>query len=157
MSHYGRAGRFAPTWPLRYGKDDSLYPKDPRPVQRLKTFFTSTWEHCTKRFGDYFYPVLFGDAKPDPEKLETFHEALAWLNGFLEGDDFAVGSAITVADFVLIASVSSIIEAGIDFSKYPNVTAWAERCKLQMKGYESENGEGAKAFGGVAKSKLTAA
>ncbi|MCL4149012.1 UNVERIFIED_CONTAM: hypothetical protein GTU68_010216 [Idotea baltica] len=100
---------------------------------------------------------MFGEAKPDPAKLETFHEALAWLNGFLEGHDFAVGSSITVADFVLIASVSSFMEAGIDFSKYPNVTAWAERCKSQIKGYESENGEGAKEFGGFAKSKLTAA
>ncbi|MCL4154322.1 UNVERIFIED_CONTAM: hypothetical protein GTU68_031992 [Idotea baltica] len=108
-----------------------------------------------QRFLNYVSPALFLGKKADPAQLDAIHEALGWLNGFLEGHSFCVGNKITVADFVLIASVSTIIEAGIDVGKHPNVKAWAERCKSQMVGYESENGFGAKQFGGFAKSKLS--
>ncbi|RXG57646.1 hypothetical protein Avbf_17688 [Armadillidium vulgare] len=77
--------------------------------------------------------------------LKTFDEAMKWFNDYyLDGHDFCVGNSLTVADFSLIATVTTIIESGIDMSKYPNITEWVKRCESAMPGYETENGEGAK-------------
>ncbi|KAB7497893.1 Glutathione S-transferase 1, isoform D [Armadillidium nasatum] len=139
----------------RYGKDDTLYPNDPKIrvlIDRLLYFDMGT---LYKRFGEYVYPVIFNDVKPDSEKLQSLHEALGWLEGFINGHDFAVGNNLTIADYVLIASVDTFIETGIDISKYPNIKNWVQRCKTQMKDYESENGKGAKEFGAWVKPKLS--
>ncbi|KAB7497894.1 hypothetical protein Anas_04842 [Armadillidium nasatum] len=79
-------------------------------------------------------PIVFKGEEPDTEKSRLVHEALEWLDRFIEGHDFVVGNKLTVADFALIASVSTFTEAGIDLSGHPNVKNWADRCKNQMKG-----------------------
>ncbi|KAL7637600.1 UNVERIFIED_CONTAM: hypothetical protein RMT77_012329 [Armadillidium vulgare] len=140
----------------KYGKDDSLYPKDLKTraeIDRLLYFDMGT---LYKRFEDYVYPVfLIGDKKPDPEKLKSLHEALRYLEGFLKGHDFAVGNKLTVADYVLISSVETFIESGINISKYPSIRKWVYRCRTQMKGYERENAKGAKRFGSWVRAKLS--
>jgi len=139
----------------QYGKDDSLYPSDVKTratIDRLMYFDMGTLYF---RFGEYVYPVMFrGEDKADPEKLEKLHEALGWLNGFLEGHDYAVGNNITVADHTLVATVSTCESTGIDISKHANVTAWLARCKTSMPGYSEVNEPGAQEFGKSAKAKL---
>ncbi|KAL7632196.1 UNVERIFIED_CONTAM: hypothetical protein RMT77_017501 [Armadillidium vulgare] len=139
----------------KYGKDDSLYPNDPSKrvlVDRLLYFDMGV---MYKRFRDYFAPAVFKGEAPDLAALESTHEGLKWFNDYyLDGHDFCVGNNLTVADFALVASVTSMIEVGIDMSKYPNITAWVERCKAKMPGYETENGEGVKAYGEFVKSKF---
>ncbi|KAL7637602.1 UNVERIFIED_CONTAM: hypothetical protein RMT77_012331 [Armadillidium vulgare] len=137
----------------RYGKDDSLYPNDPRTraqIDRLLYFDMGT---LFKRFGDYIQPIVFKGEEPDTEKSRLVHEALEWLDRFIEGHDFVVGNKLTVADYALIASVSTFIEAGIDLSGHPNVKNWADRCKNQMKGYDTENEKGLKIFAALLKNK----
>ena len=95
-----------------------------------------------------------GADKPDPEKLEKLQEALGWLNGFLDGHDYAVGNNITVADHVLVATVATFEATGIDLSKHSNVVAWLARCKAKMPGYSEVNEPGAQEFGKMAKAKL---
>jgi len=139
----------------QYGKDDSLYPSDVKTratIDRLMYFDMGTLYF---RFGEYVYPVMFrGEDKADPEKLEKLHEALGWLNGFLEGHDYAVGNNITVADHTLVATVSTFEASGIDLSKHANVAAWLSRCKTKMPGYSEVNEPGAQDFGKKAKAKL---
>ncbi|KAK7072118.1 Glutathione S-transferase, C-terminal domain [Halocaridina rubra] len=139
----------------KYGKDDSLYPSDLKiraNIDRLMYFDMGTLYH---RFGEYVYPVVFqGQEKPDSAKLDKLHEALDWLNGFLEGHDYAVGNSITVADCVLVASVSTFEATGIDLSKHSNVAAWLARCKTSLPGYSEVNEPGTQEFGKFAKSKL---
>ncbi|MCL4145950.1 UNVERIFIED_CONTAM: hypothetical protein GTU68_051792 [Idotea baltica] len=138
----------------KYGEDDSLYPADPEQRFRIDRLLYFDMGTLYTRFLKYAGPALFQGEDPDPAKLESLNEALGWFNGFLEGHEFCVGDSITVADFSLIASISSLIEAGIDMSEFANITPWVERCQEQMVDYESENGEGAKAFGEFAKPKL---
>merc|ERR1711942_20540 len=138
----------------QYGKDDSLYPKDPKKralVDRFLYFDMGTLYH---RFGEYVYPVMFrGQDKPDPEKLEKLNEAFGWLNGWLEGKKYITGDTVTVADHSLVASVSTFVAGGIDVSKYPNIVAWLEECK-KLPGYDEVNTPGAEEFGKMAKAKL---
>ncbi|RXG71227.1 putative maleylacetoacetate isomerase, partial [Armadillidium vulgare] len=132
----------------KYGKGRFLVPKRPQilrvaEIDRLLYFDMGT---LYKRFEDYV---------PDPEKLKSLHEALRYLEGFLKGHDFAVGNKLTVADYVLISSVETFIESGINISKYPSIRKWVYRCRTQMKGYERENAKGAKRFGSWVKAKLS--
>jgi len=139
----------------QYGKDDSLYPKDPKTralVDRLLYFDMGTLYH---RFGEWAYPVMFrGEEKPNPEKLEKLKEAFGYLDSYIDGHNFAVGNSITIADHHLVASISTFVEGGVDISGFPNVAAWFERCKKEMPGYDEANAPGAKQFGSFAKQKL---
>ncbi|KAG0722493.1 Glutathione S-transferase 1, isoform D [Chionoecetes opilio] len=137
----------------QYGKDDSLYPNDPKAranVDRLLYFDMGTLYH---RFGEYVYPVMFRGGSIDEEKLTKLHEALEWLDGFLAGHKWAVGDNITVADHSLAASVSTFKAAGIDLEKHSNVSAWLARCEGEMPGYAEVNTPGAVKFGEFFKSK----
>ncbi|ROT71141.1 glutathione S-transferase [Penaeus vannamei] len=95
--------------------------------------------------------MFFGQEKVDPTKLEKLHEALGWLDGFLAGHDWAVGNSVTVADFVLVASVSTFEVSGIDLSKHRNVTAWLARCKNGLRGYHEANTPGVNDIAKIAK------
>ena len=99
------------------------------------------------------FPVLRGEG-PDEKQVEKIQEALGWLNTFLEGQDYLVGDNITIADHVVVASVTSALECAIDLSEHANIVAWLERCQENMEGYAEENGEGATQLGEYFKSKL---
>lgn len=86
--------------------------------------------------------------------MEKLHEALGWLNTYLMEYNFAAGNKITVADCCLIASVTSMEEAGIELEKYSRIMRWLKRCKSSMVGYAEANGEGAAMFGAFVKPKL---
>ncbi|CAL4124569.1 unnamed protein product [Meganyctiphanes norvegica] len=138
----------------QYGKDDSLYPNDPKKraiVDRFLYFDMGTLYH---RFGEYVYPVVFrGQEKPEPEKLEKAMEALGWMDSWLEGKSYITGDNVTVADHSLVATVSTIVAAGIDISKFSNIVAWFELCK-KLPGYDEVNAPGAEEFGTMVKAKL---
>jgi len=138
----------------QYGKDDSLYPKDPKKRAQVDMLLYFDMGTLYDRFGKWAYPVMFSGATVDPSKLEKVQEALGYLNGYLEGNTYAIGGDITIADHALAATVSTFKAAGVDLSAHPNVTAWLERCEKNLPGW-AENQAGAEAFGGMAaKAKL---
>jgi len=120
----------------KYGKDDSLYPKDPkaRAVVNQRLFFDMGTLY--QRFADYYYPQIFAKAPADPEKLKKIEEAFEFLSTFLEGKKYTAADHLTVADISLVATVSSFEAAGFDFSKYANVQRWYSLCKSNVPGYD---------------------
>ncbi|XP_047474926.1 glutathione S-transferase 1-like [Penaeus chinensis] len=139
----------------QYGKNDSFYPTNPKTRARIERLLYFDMGTLYDRFGKYAYPVLFSSERPDPAKLETLHEALGWLNDFLAGNSWAVGDDYTVADCVLVASVSSFEAAGIDLSRYSRITTWLEKCKTSLPGYDEVSTQGIAIFTGFAKEALS--
>ena len=142
----------------KYGKDDSLYPKDAEVRARVDQKLYFDMGVFYKSFGDLAYPVMFGGDKPGQDKVDKFKEVMGWMNDFVAGDKFAAGtSQMTIADIALLATNSTIKATGgiggVDFSSYPNIEAWLEKCIKLVPNYEKANGEGATAFGGWYKSK----
>ncbi|XP_076057785.1 glutathione S-transferase 1-1-like [Oratosquilla oratoria] len=139
----------------KYGKGDELYPKDlvqRAYIDRLLYFDMGT---VYRSFADYAFPVYFGRAdKLEKEKLDKLQEALGHLDTQLKGRSFAAGNKITVADFVLVATVETIYAFGIDISKHTNVESWLNRCRNQMEGYEECSASGAAALGAEFKAKV---
>ncbi|XP_058450658.1 glutathione S-transferase 1 isoform X2 [Malaya genurostris] len=119
----------------KYGKDDSLYPKDPqkRAVVNQRLYFDMGTFY--QRFGDFWYPQIFAKQPADEEKRKKMEEAVGFLNTFLEGQQYAAGDELTIADLSLAASAATYEVAGFDFSKYPNVQIWLDRCKKNAPGY----------------------
>ena len=123
------------------GKDDSLYPSDPKTRAMIDQRLYFDLGTLYARFGEYFYPVMFAGASFDPEKLSKLQDALKFFDIFLEGHDFAVGNSLTVADLSLAATVSTIDVMEVDLSPYKNVQRWFEKVKATAPGYEEANGK----------------
>lgn len=69
--------------------------------------------------------------KTIPEDLkQELIQAYEFLEKFLEGHQWAAGDQLTIADFSLLSSTTSLSHVvPIDSSKYPNVTAWIKRAE----------------------------
>lgn len=130
----------------QYGKDDSLYPKDPkkRALVDQRLYFDIGTLYA--RFGDLYYPIIFGGAPQDPAKLEKINEAMKFLDIFLAGGKYAAGDNITVADLTIVATVSTLEVVGYDLTPYKNVSRWYDDVKNTAPGYKEVNEEGCKAF-----------
>ncbi|CAG9827588.1 unnamed protein product [Diabrotica balteata] len=87
------------------------------------------------------YPVIFGGASYDPDKLEKIKEAFTFLDQLIDNNDFAAGSNLTLADLALASTVSTYELVGFDFSSYKNVARWFEKAKATIPGYEEANAE----------------
>ncbi|EAL40661.2 AGAP004171-PA [Anopheles gambiae str. PEST] len=127
----------------KYGRTNSrLYPKDAktRAIINQRLFF----DHGTlgTRLEDYYYPLYFEGATPGGEKLEKLEEALAVLNGYLINNPYAAGPNITLADYSLVSTVTSLEVVQHDLSKYPAISAWYEGCKATMADFQEINESG---------------
>ncbi|KAL3277757.1 hypothetical protein HHI36_013097 [Cryptolaemus montrouzieri] len=130
----------------QYGKNDSLYPKEPkkRAIVDQRLYFDASTLYS--RFADYFYPVIFAGAPYDAAKLNKLEDAFKVLDSFLDKSEYVAGDKLTLADLALLASVSTIEVAKIDLTPYPNVTKWFENVKKTAPGYDEANGKNVEHF-----------
>jgi len=130
----------------QYGKDDSLYPKDPkkRAVVDQRLYFDVSTLYA--RFGDLYYPFMFGKAPLEQEKIDKLNDALGFLDTFLAKSEFAAGDCLTIADLTLIASITTIEAARVDLSKYKNIQRWMAKVKTTAPGYDETDGKGSADF-----------
>lgn len=125
----------------KYGKDDHLYPNDPvkRALVDQRLYFDMGTLY--QRFLEYYFPQIMEKTPADPEKYKKLQEAFGFLNEFLNGQKFAAGDDLTVADLSLMVTVSSLVDGGANRSltKYPNVQRWYTDCKITIPEYEKSN------------------
>lgn len=133
----------------QYGKNDSLYPKDPkkRAIVNQRLFFDANCLY--QAFAEYFYPTVFAGAAKDKTKFEKLEQTVAFLDKFLEGENYAAGKTLTIADLTLATTVSNFELTDLDLNKYKNVSKWFQRVKTEIVKYEEINGAGLKAFKGL--------
>lgn len=74
------------------------------------------------------------------------------LECFLADDEWFAGKNMTIADISILAGVTQLEFCGYNFSSYPRLLEWYERCKA-LPCYK-ENAMGAKLLGDVFKSRL---
>ncbi|RZC42909.1 GST N 2 domain containing protein [Asbolus verrucosus] len=115
----------------KYGKDDSLYPKDPqkRAIVDQRLHFESgvVFASAVK----ILYPIIYQGKKTiDQKDLDVVAEIYSLVEVFLQGKRWIAGDSVTIADYSLIASVTSLdVLHKIDPSKCPNLTAWLKRAE----------------------------
>ncbi|KAH8291154.1 hypothetical protein KR054_009139 [Drosophila jambulina] len=138
----------------KYGKDDSLYPKDlqKRAIvdQRLhydSSVVTSTGMNITK-------PLFWENNSVIPQaKIDALEGVYKNLNLFLESTEYLAGDHLTIADFHETAAMTVfVVFLPVDASKYPKLAAWVQRIK-ELPYYEKANGAPAKQIIDYIKSK----
>lgn len=130
----------------QYAKNDSLYPKDPkaRALVNQRLFFDQGTLYST--FADYYYPQLFAGAPADPAKLEKMTGALGFFEKFLEGQSYAAGKNLTIADLSLLASITTLEAIPYDITQFKNITNWVARIKSEAPNYQEANADGVEMF-----------
>lgn len=113
----------------------TLYPDDPQVRADI-----SRWQFWTSfNLGPTTAALIFergfkaamGRGDPDKaiieaqtQKLETISKV---LDAHLSGREYLVGDSLTIADFAVCAELSFNSYGQLDFSAYPNITAWVAR------------------------------
>lgn len=138
-----------------YASDDSLYPQDPKQKAIVDQRLYFDAGILFPRLREICVPVLYlGKNAIDENHKASLHEALSYLDVFLEGSPWVAGGNMTIADCTCVASVSTLVAFGLDISTYKYVTAWLARCQSEMPGYEEVNEPGAEALGKAVRSRL---
>ncbi|RZC35595.1 uncharacterized protein BDFB_005180 [Asbolus verrucosus] len=139
----------------KYAKNDALYPKDikKRAIIDQRLYFEAGVVFALLRA--IVKPILReGKTTIDDKGKDAVYEAYAFLESFLEGRQWAAGDSVSIADYSLISSVSSINTIiPIDVKKYPKVVAWMKKVE-GLPEYEA-NKKGLAIFTEMLKSKLT--
>lgn len=120
----------------KYAKNDSLYPKclEKRALVNQRLYFDLGTLYA--RLADYYYPQLFNKVPLNPEKLKKLEDAVGFLNTFLEGNTYAAGDVLTIADISLVTTVSTMECFNFDLSKYDNILRWYANMKVACPGYD---------------------
>lgn len=114
----------------KYGgaKHASLCPTEPLARARVDHRLHFNNSTLFNRFGKLISPIFRGAEKEfNKENLDSVLESLDMLEAFLV-DDYVAGKELTVADFAVVSSVTTIIMLiSNDLSKLPRTEAWIKR------------------------------
>lgn len=118
-----------------YGRDDSLYPRNPRlraVVDHRLNFDQGT---LFLRYLNLYAPILFRGEEYNEDNAAKLDEALGWLNVMLEGKVFVAGDNMTIADITIVVTLTNLDAFNYDFSAHENVSKWFERTKKALEPY----------------------
>ncbi|KAJ3663891.1 hypothetical protein Zmor_008110 [Zophobas morio] len=114
----------------KYGKeDDPLYPKDLRKRATInqRLHFNNGVLFTLNVLGPIIYQ---GEGTISEEKVSRVREAYAFLETFLDRHKWVAGDWVTIADFAIIATVTSLdVVVPVGEEIYPNVYAWMRRAE----------------------------
>ncbi|KAM8712805.1 hypothetical protein ACLKA7_013177 [Drosophila subpalustris] len=135
----------------KYAKDDSLYPKDllKRAVVDQRLYFESGVVFANA-LRSVTAGLIRGIKVVPKERIQAIVEVYEFLETFLKDNDYIAGDHLTIADFSVVSTVSSLpVIVEIDAAKYVKLTAWIKR--LEKLPYYSENSVGVQQFFGLIK------
>ncbi|XP_052839696.1 glutathione S-transferase 1 [Drosophila gunungcola] len=139
----------------RYAASDELYPKDL--LQRAKVdqlmhfesgvIFESALRRLTR-------PILFnGESTLPRNQVDHIIQVYNFVETFLDDHDYLAGDQLTIADFSIVSTITSIgVFQELDVAKYPRIAAWLDRLK-ELPYYEEANGSGAAQYVELLRSK----
>jgi len=120
----------------QYGKDDSLYPKDPQKQALINQLLYFDMGTLYEAIAKYFFPLLRTGKPGTQENFEKLVAAFNLLNTFLEGQDYVAGSQLSVADIVILATVSTTEMVEFDLEQFPNVVRWYKNAQKVTPGWD---------------------
>lgn len=128
----------------KYASDDNLYPSCPaiRANVNQRLWFDAS---LYSSYARYFWPNIFMKAPEDPKMYSSLENNLELFDVLLEGNDYAAGCQLTIADLCLVTTCSTYEALGVDLTKYSNVWKWYQLVLETMPGVDVHN-EGVEAF-----------
>ncbi|XP_018328672.1 glutathione S-transferase D7 [Agrilus planipennis] len=140
----------------QYDKEHKYIPNDPKLAAKVDQLLYFDIGTLYQSLMNYYVPVLLHGEKPNDEQADKVKEALKLLNTLLENSQWVAGPQMTIADFSIIATVSTADAVGFNIKDFPRVSEWYEKMKktLQPYGYEEVNQKGADLFTQLFHSKI---
>ncbi|CAG9839372.1 unnamed protein product [Diabrotica balteata] len=139
----------------KYGKDDSLYPKD---IKKRAIV-----DHRLHYDSSILFPrgvsiskslLIEGEKEIAPKSLTALEEAYTITEKFLEKNNYIAGDQLTVADFSFITSISSWNAFfNLKEAKYPKIVAWMKRMQA-LPYYKQGNQVGLDQYFAIMKDKV---
>jgi len=133
----------------QYGKDDKLYPKEPKKRAIVDNMLYFDASALYPSFAQHCYPVYFQGKPEDPEKIKVVEERLGFLNTILGQRPYAAGDHLTIADFSIISSLTTIQAVKFSMAEYPNIEKWSARIKAEVPYYDQVTKAGIDALNGM--------
>lgn len=129
----------------KYGEDDSLYPKDLVKRAQVNSRLHFDSGHFFARLRFLFEPVFYWKASETPEdRIKGIQVVYDILERFLAETPYVCGDDLTIADFCLVATASSINDiVPLDSDNHANIIQWIDRIS-ELPYYEEMNGEAGK-------------
>ncbi|EDW36395.1 GL17772 [Drosophila persimilis] len=127
----------------KYGKDgkESLYPKDlqQRAIVDQRMHYDSSVVGRTLRA--ITFPLFrLNETQIPKARIDALADVYTTLETFLNNNEYIAGKHLTIADFHIIAILSTIeIFLAVDAGKYPKVSAWMQRI-TELPYYAESNG-----------------
>ena len=76
---------------------------------------------------------------PSPISRNELIETIKVIEKYLEDSKWIAGDNLTIADFSVVANISTIVECGYDLSQHSNLSRWYKQCQ-SFKGFEENQG-----------------
>lgn len=128
----------------KYGKDSGLIPdniEEGAVMNQMLDFDLGTvYQMLLEK---YFYPLKYHQSAAN-HTGPNLDNAMMTLDLFLEGQDWAAGNKMTLADFAYATTVSSLVAIGYDITPYKNIQNWYTKAKNTMKGFDVNEAGAAK-------------
>lgn len=128
----------------KYGKDDTLYPKDVKKRYNVNMGLDTELSYIFKAIREYFYPKFFNGKDPDEETIKAVNTVLSHINDImLKTNKFVAGNCFSIADISICTSLQMLLLAGFhyqNFAKYEKVYELMEYFK-SLPYYEKCNSE----------------
>ncbi|KAL5291887.1 GstE2.2 family protein [Megaselia abdita] len=126
----------------QYGKDDSLYPKDPfqRAMVDQRLHFDSGILYI--RLRNLSLRVYLEDHPKFPQKdIDAVYESYDYVEKFLSKEKYLAGDHLTIADLCCVCTITSgALFAPISEERYPKISDWIKRLSA-LPYYEETNGK----------------
>ncbi|XP_013142296.1 PREDICTED: glutathione S-transferase 1, isoform D-like isoform X2 [Papilio polytes] len=115
----------------KYGKEEhkNLYPADIKTRAVIDQRLDFDLGTLYARFYEYYYWQIIDGSPLSENRFKMVQEALGFLNSFLEGNKFAVGSNMTLADLNLAVTIETMRITDNYVQQYPNIVRWFELVK----------------------------
>ncbi|XP_018564052.1 glutathione S-transferase 1-like [Anoplophora glabripennis] len=108
----------------KYGKDDSFYPKD---LQKRAVINQRLYFDCVlfPKILAVFSSIKNGAVSVRKDLADPLIEAYTSLETLLARSTYAAGEQVTIADFSLVATISSAnVVVPVESSQFPRTTEW---------------------------------
>ncbi|CAG7832943.1 unnamed protein product [Allacma fusca] len=131
-----------------YGTDEKLYPKNSKArflVDQKLMFDQGT---LYPAFVSAYLGKVFLGTQINPSDVAKLNQALKDTNSFLSETNYIAGNNLTIADFVVVTTLSTISACGHDVtSDYPAIKRYMDKLKTEILGFQELNQQGADMFG----------
>ncbi|RWS06732.1 glutathione S-transferase 1: isoform D-like protein [Dinothrombium tinctorium] len=120
----------------QHAPGNDLYPTDPKRralVDRMLDFDLGTLYTSAS---EWMFPPFLEKKPKDDEKEKAMSKNLKLFDHFLSTTRYAAGEHLTIADFSLLASVSTISATGHNMDQYSNVKSWWNLLEKELPYYE---------------------